>query len=99
MPYPILVTSFRPARKPGFIGSQLMIEHGWYNEKWEIAVYPVTRELRHLANRLLCEQGIEHLLLWLNASQVSGWTSRYHRYELVFSPTEKIITAHEFNEM
>ncbi|MHB1556572.1 MAG: hypothetical protein ACYC61_03710, partial [Isosphaeraceae bacterium] len=56
-PYRIVEVRFRPAGAPGFIGSRDMIKMGWFDEAWEIHVCPVLSEFRHLAHRLLCEQG------------------------------------------
>src|SRR4051794_30669093 len=58
LPYPIMVGEFHPTRRPGYGGAQYLIETGWYNEEWKIVVYPVARELRHLATQLLREQGL-----------------------------------------
>ncbi len=95
VPYPVVVAEFHPARKPSFAAPRLWIEEGWFNEKWELAVYPVPRKLRHSAHRLLLEQGVARLLQWLHASKAPGWTSCQRRCELVFDPGEETITARE----
>src|SRR5579883_595496 len=52
LPYRIMAAEFRPARGPGLTGSNDMLEGGWYNESWQLTIYPVLSEFRHLANRL-----------------------------------------------
>jgi hypothetical protein len=92
-PYGILLASYEPAHKPGYIGANWMVERGWYGERWQIAVYPVLRELRHLANRLLREQGLVLVVEWLRSSEQAGWLVRQQRIELIFNPTEESIAA------
>src|SRR5882762_9302868 len=48
-PYKILAAEFRPSCKPGYSGPEFLVEDGWYDEKWQLTVYPVVRELRYLA--------------------------------------------------
>jgi hypothetical protein len=92
-PYVVLAATHEPARKPGYGGAQALVESGWYDEKWELTVYPVVRELRHLASQLLKEQGLPLIAEWLRSSQQAGWATRQHRVELVFDPTEETITG------
>ncbi|HEX7184613.1 MAG TPA: hypothetical protein VF756_22505 [Thermoanaerobaculia bacterium] len=94
-PYRILRAEHEPARRPGISASNQMVEKGWYDEKWEIRVFPVLRELRHLANRLLKEEGLPAVAQWLRSSQQKGWDSRQQWIELVFDPSGETITVHE----
>jgi hypothetical protein len=94
-PYRILEASFRPASKPGISASKHMIELGWYDEVWEIQVYPVLAEFRHRANRLLIEQGLPGIARWLRSSDRSGWVERSHRVELIFIPVEESLVVRE----
>jgi hypothetical protein len=94
-PCTILAAEFKPARKPGYGGTQYLLERGLYDEKWMLTVYPVLRELRQLANRLLKEQGLPALVRWLWSSQRVGWSMRSNRIELVFSPTKESISVRE----
>lgn len=92
-PYVVLTAKHEPARKPGYGGAQFLVESGWYDEKWELTVYPVIRDLRHLANRLLKDQGLSLIVEWLRSSRQAGWDDRQQRIELVFNPTEGTITG------
>jgi hypothetical protein len=94
-PCTVLVAEYRPARKPGYGGANFMVESGWYDEKWEVTVYPVVRELRHLANRLIRERGLPLVVEWLRSSKRAGWLSRSQRLELMFNPTEESLSVQE----
>src|SRR6266702_4688258 len=43
-PYKVLVAEYCPSHKPGYGGPQALVERGWYDEKWQLTVYPVVRE-------------------------------------------------------
>ena len=92
LPYRVFVAQYRPETKPGYSAPQSLIEGGWYDCKWELHVYPVLREWRHLVNRLLREQGLPAVVEWLRSSQHAGWGSRHHRIELNFRPAEEAIS-------
>lgn len=92
-PYMVLAARHEPTRKPGYGGAQDLVDGGWYEEKWELTVYPVVRELRHLASQALKEQGLPLIAEWLRSSQQAGWVIRQQRLELVFNPTEGTIRA------
>jgi hypothetical protein len=91
-PYVVLAAIHQPARKPGYGGAQCLVESGWYDEKWELTVYPVIREMRGSANQALKEQGLPLIVEWLRSSQQVGWAGREQELELVFHPTEGAIT-------
>jgi hypothetical protein len=94
-PYKVLVAEYRPPQKPGYIGPQSLVESGWYDEKWQLTVYPVLRELRHRASCLLREQGLPLVVQWLRSSASTGWLTRDHRIELVFNPAEETLSSQE----
>ncbi|MCU0876120.1 MAG: hypothetical protein MUE50_27680 [Pirellulaceae bacterium] len=94
-PYVLLVAEYRTRKMPGYTGAQFMIDRGWYGEKWEVTVYPVLRELRHEANRLLRDGGLPLVAQWLRSSAHAGWLSRDQRIELVFNPAEETLSAQE----
>ncbi len=94
-PYRILEVRFRSAHVPGFIGSAEMIEKGWYDDAWEIIVSPVLSELRHLANRLLREQGLPTVARWLRTSTRPGRDPRPRWIELRFDPAGESLAAIE----
>jgi hypothetical protein len=90
-PYSILIAEHKPSQKPGYCGAQFMIERGYYDEHWELTVYPVLRELRHMANGLLREQGLPLVVEWLRTSDRSGWRSSKQSIELIFNPVEETL--------
>jgi hypothetical protein len=94
-PYRILDVRFRTASAPGFIGSRDMIRIGWFDEAWEIHVYPVLSEFRHLAHRLLLEQGLPAVARWLRASDRPGSDPRPRRIELRFEPAGESLAVIE----
>lgn len=97
LPYSITTAAFSPARRPGLKGSAVMIEKGWYDEQWELRVYPVLSEFRPLANRLLREQGFPAMANWLRSSVQPGWMTVSRRVELVFNPTDGSLAVREWS--
>lgn len=85
-PHALLTVSYRPAEKPGFIGSKSAAERGAYDEAWELAVHPTSRELRALARRLLISEGLPAVASWLERTHATTDDSRYRAMELVFDP-------------
>jgi hypothetical protein len=86
-PYMIMEAKYNPARKPGIGASNDMIEKGVYDEKCVLRVYPVLSERRHLANRLLREQGLPAIAQWLRSSHGFGTSLKF--VELEFSPADE----------
>jgi len=72
-----------------------LVEAGRYDATWELMVYPVLREARHLAHRLLLEKGLGFIKLWLEASHHRGWMERWQYIELAFNPMQGSISAQE----
>lgn len=93
LPYKVMAAEYQPARKAGISGSDHMVQLGWYEEKWELKVYPVLVELRPLANRLLRGEGLPAIVKWLKTSDRSGWITTWQRVELMFSPTDESLTS------
>ena len=101
LPYTILLAKYSPARKPGLSAADYMIERGWYDERWELTVYPVLREFRHTANQLLREQGLPAVHTWLGKAEMLARGIVTQHLDLVFNPAEKslaIIQADRYNE-
>lgn len=94
-PYRILEVRFQPACGPGLWGSNAGIEKGWYDETWEIVVYPVLSEFRHLAHRLLQAQGLPAVARWLKATERPGSDPRPRWIELRFDPAGESLAAVE----
>jgi hypothetical protein len=93
--YRVMAAEYRPTRKPGIGAADFMVRRGWYDERWELVVYPVLAEFRHLTNRLLLEEGMPAIATWLKSSGRSGWNASWHRIELWFDPVAGSIAARE----
>jgi hypothetical protein len=89
-PYGIFVAEYRFERRVAY--SSL------YPSEWSLTVYPVLRELRHTASRLLREQGLASVVLWMKDSGSRGWLEHSHRLELLFDPVAETLTpqCHDF---
>ena len=94
-PQAVLTASYRPAHKPGFIGSNAMAEQGDFDEAWEITVYPTLRELRALARRLLISDGLPAVASWLRRAHAQAGDFRLRAIELVFDPDKESIDVRE----
>lgn len=94
-PYVVLTASYRPANRPGFIGSNDMAERGDYDEAWELTVNPTLRELRALARRLLVSDGLPAVASWLRRAHAEAGDSRYRGIELVFDPGNESLELRE----
>lgn len=94
LPYKLVVAEYRPATKPNYSAANFLIERGWYDPKWKLQVYPVLRQLRQPAAKLLHEQGFPAVLEWLRLSNRAGWDSRHHSLALMFNPAKRTLTAH-----
>lgn len=92
-PYKIFSVKYTPARKPGYTGCNFLVQNGYYEAKWDLNVYPVVRDLRHVAKELLLSEGLASIVQWLRGSQRGGWLERGQFIELIFDPTEKTLTA------
>ena len=68
-PYPIMSAAYHPARKPGLSAAEFMIERGWYDEHWDLTVYPVLRKTRSIAKGLLVEHGLPALTRWMSGAR------------------------------
>lgn len=98
-PYAVVVGEYRPRRPLGYSGSHYLAEAGFYDEKWELHVYPVLREARHAAHRLLIEQGLPAISRWLRSSKPTTWCQHWQRLEMILDPAAEILTARESNGM
>ena len=91
-PYMVLQAEYRPSRNPGYGGKVNCLSDV---VRWELTVYPVLRELRHVANSLIRERGLPLVIQWLRASERAGWLSHDQHIELVFDPAEGTLSALE----
>lgn len=95
-PYPILVAEYRPALDEVAKKTSVLDKLGLTDERLEIAVYPVAREVRDLARELVGDLGLVHLAKWLKGTTTREWANTVRRLEVVFSPREGTI---EFREL
>lgn len=94
-PYPILVAEYRPALDEASKKTSVLEKLGLTDERLEIAVYPVAREARTIANDLLGDLGLVHLAKWLKGATTREWANTVRRLELIFSPREGTIEIRE----
>lgn len=85
-PFTLLEALYNPASKPGLRAANSMIERGWYDEKWELRVYPVLSDSRHLAEGLIREVALPAVAAWLKSSGRSGWAATWREIAFVFDP-------------
>ena len=94
-PYALITASYRPAQRPGFVGSKDSVELGYYDEAWELRVNPTLRELRALARRLLISEGLPAVASWLRRAHAESNDSRYRSIELIFDPANESLGVRE----
>jgi hypothetical protein len=95
LPYHLMEVRFTPRTKPNYGGARALIEAGYYDEKWDLQVNPVLRELRHMANELLRNHGLPMVAEWLQSSGKVGWTTRVQRCALLFDPQTETLEKRE----
>ncbi len=91
-PYAIMAAWYQPKSKP-----RIGVDAFFGRERWGLTVYPVLAELKHLASRLLREEGLPTIATWLKSSDRAGWNANWHRIELEFSPADGSLAASESN--
>ena len=73
----VLEARYRHVR-PSRFASQEFIEMGWYDETWEVSVYPVPRERKSAARSLLLTTGLPKIRTWLETPRTETWRSGRH---------------------
>lgn len=63
---------------PGRSGSHYLIDQGWYDETWELAVYPVPRERKAATRTLLLSSGLPKIRAWLETTRPDTWRDGRH---------------------
>lgn len=86
--YAIFVAEYKPAYK---------IAGASHVASWEMRVNPVLRPLRAVAGGVLRSEGLPAVFGWLRSFERSGWETRFHRLELVFSPADATLSQQYFN--
>jgi hypothetical protein len=89
----VLRAEYKPATRPGYIGANYMLEGGWYDASWQVTIYAVPREVRHLASGLLREHGLPAVAQWLRSSLSPGWEAHQQKIELFLNSTEGTLAA------
>lgn len=93
-PYPIISASFRKLQ-PGFSGSNRDIAEGYYDENWEISVYPVAGKHRSVAKRGLLDDGLQQIRNWLSMNRSPSWKQGRKTLELLFSESDGKLLVRE----
>ena len=75
-PYLIFSVAYRHLR-PGISASNQFIAEGWYEETWELKVYPVPHSHKAVARQALLSEGLPRVREWLSAERTPAW--RYGR--------------------
>jgi len=93
-PYPIMSASFRKVQ-PGFSGSNQDIAEGYYDENWEISVYPVSGEYRSVAKRSLLDDGLPQIRNWLSVNRSPSWKQGRKILEILFLESDGKLLVRE----
>jgi hypothetical protein len=80
---------------PGLCGSQDSIERGWYDEAWELSVYPVLRENKAVAREALRARGLPAVRDWLATPRPDTWRIGRRRLAVRVRPADGAV---EFDE-
>ncbi len=68
---------------PGRSGSRDLMALGWYDETWELAVYPVPRDMKSAIAALLVTKGLPKIRMWLEMKRADSWHSGRHSCRLL----------------
>lgn len=89
-PYKIFeVSMIHPLQR--FSASKELIEEGYYEENWEINVYPVPRELKSTAKQLLLDKALPKAKEWLEKSRTEIWKTGRKNFQVLFNEKENSI--------
>lgn len=75
--------------------SNSFIERGKYEERWELSVYPVPRQMKSIAQRLLLEKGLPHVAQWLATERTPLWKTGRKSLTILFDQAEESISFQE----
>jgi len=97
-PYVVLKAAFD--RSPtGISTSQLLVDAGWHDPKWQITVYPVPRPIRHAARLALLKHALPIIRRWLSHPTATTWSTGHRRLEFHFDPAAATVTGKEVGEV
>lgn len=80
--------------KPGVSGSNYDIKHGHFTESWELFVFPVPSDMRHMVREKLTT-GITMLRDWLNTPRPMTWRAGRKKYTLYYDPKDHVVISEE----
>lgn len=93
-PYPIFTAAYRHIQ-PGLSASNQFVAGGWYEEAWELKVYPVPRALKSLARRALLSEGLPLVGRWLAAERTPAWRYGRRHFDILFTERDGRIVVRE----
>ena len=68
--------------------SKQFIEEGFYNENWEIHVYPVPRELKSVAKQFLIDEVLPQAKVWMEIPRTEIWKTGRKHFKALFRENE-----------
>ena len=89
LPYCILAAKYRHIQ-PGVSAGELDIRLGFYEETWEIAVYPVPRKGKFAAQRSLSD-AMPKVRDWFSEARETTWRTGRHSCRCTYDPVEESI--------
>jgi hypothetical protein len=75
--------------------SNYFIERGNYEEKWKLTVYPVPRQMKSIAKKLLLEKGLPRIAKWLATKRTPSWKTGRKTITILFDQAEESISFQE----
>lgn len=72
----------------GLTSPNRFIEEGFYDENWEIHVYPVPAELKSAAKRLLLDKGLPQAKQWCEKPRTETWKTGRKCFQVLFDEKE-----------
>ena len=92
--YPVLAARFHHARL-GLSEANDLREHGYYDPKWDIVVYAVSRGHRAVARTLLLDRGIPAVAAWLRTPRSDTWLQGRKGITVSFNEKDETIIVEE----
>ena len=79
--------------------SKNLVAQGFYNETWEIIVYPVLREQKAEVQRLLLAEGLPKVKEWLSAKRSPTWLEGRRTLSISFDSGSRTLKYDEDGNM
>ena len=87
-PLRVMEARYRNVR-PDRFASQVLMDEGWYDETWELAVYPVLRDRKAATGTLLLTTGLPKVRAWLETPRSDTWRNGHHFCRLLVRLAEE----------